>query len=88
VVREYQALLKMDGVDLRFDDAGLREIAQYCLRRRTGARSLRTIVEEICHDVMFEAPERKGEIVTVDEASIAAHLDRLGGAVGSTASGK
>src|SRR5678816_4843657 len=77
VVREYQALLKMDGVDLRFDDKGLRAIAQYCLRRRTGARSLRTIVEEICHDVMFEAPERKGETVTVDEASIAAHLDRL-----------
>src|SRR4029079_3747719 len=87
VVREYQALLKMDGVDLRFDDAGLRAIAQYCLRRRTGARSLRTIVEEICHDVMFEAPERKGETVTVDEASIAAHLDRLGRAVGSTARG-
>jgi len=88
VVREYQALLKMDGVDLRFSDEGLRSIAQYCLRRRTGARSLRTIVEEICHDVMFEAPERKGETVTVDAAAIAAHLDRMGGSVGATASGK
>ena len=88
VVREYQALLKMDGVDLRFSDEGLRAIAQYCLRRRTGARSLRTIVEEICHDVMFEAPERKGETVTVDAATVATHLDRMGGSVGSTASGK
>jgi ATP-dependent Clp protease ATP-binding subunit ClpX len=88
VVREYQALLKMDGVDLRFSDEGLRSIAQYCLRRRTGARSLRTIVEEICHDVMFEAPERKGETVTVDAAAIAAHLDRMGGSVGNPASGK
>jgi ATP-dependent Clp protease ATP-binding subunit ClpX len=82
VVREYQALLKIDGVDLRFADRALRAIAAYCLRRRTGARSLRTIVEEICHDVMFEAPERKGETVTIDEASIVAHLDRLGGDVG------
>jgi len=88
VVREYQALLKMDGVDLRFADEGLRSIAQYCIRRRTGARSLRTIVEEICHDVMFEAPERKGETVTVSAATIASHLDRMGGTVGSTASGK
>src|SRR3954454_15380382 len=79
VVREYQALLKMDGVDLRFADDGLRSIAQYCLRHRTGARSLRTIVEEICHDVMFEAPERKGETVTVDAAAISGHLNRLGG---------
>ena len=37
---------------------------------------------------MFEAPERKGETVTVDAAAIAAHLDRLGGSVGSTASAK
>jgi ATP-dependent Clp protease ATP-binding subunit ClpX len=83
VVREYQALLKMDGVDLRFADEGLRAIAQYCLRHRTGARSLRTIVEEICHDVMFEAPERKGETVTIDDAAVAAHLDRMGGAAGA-----
>jgi len=88
VVREYQALLKIDGVDLRFANEGLRSIAEYCLRRRTGARSLRTIVEEICHDVMFEAPERKGETVTVSAATIASHLDRMGGTVGSTASGK
>ena len=62
VVREYQALLKMDGVDLQFtDDAAARRSRGYCIQRRTGARSLRTLVEEICHDVMFDAPERKGE---------------------------
>jgi ATP-dependent Clp protease ATP-binding subunit ClpX len=60
VVREYQALLGMDGIDLRFSDDALRLIARHCIRRRTGARSLRTIVEEVCHDIMFEAPERKG----------------------------
>ena len=45
---------------------------QYCIRRRTGARSLRTLVEEICHDIMFEAPERKGETVTSSADMVAA----------------
>jgi len=80
-VREYQALLKMDGVDLRFSEDALRAIAGYCLRRRTGARSLRTIVEEICHDLMFEAPERKGETVTIDAAAVTSHLERMDGLV-------
>jgi ATP-dependent Clp protease ATP-binding subunit ClpX len=81
VVREYQALLKMDGVDLRFADDALRAIARHCLRRRTGARSLRTIVEEICHDIMFDAPERKGETVTLEAAAVEAHLARLDGSI-------
>src|SRR5206468_10606988 len=42
VVREYQALLKMDGVDLRFSEEALHAIAASCIRRRTGARRLRT----------------------------------------------
>jgi ATP-dependent Clp protease ATP-binding subunit ClpX len=78
VVREYQALLKLDGVDLRFSEEALRLIARHCIRRRTGARSLRTLVEELCHDVMFEAPERKGETVEIDADAVAAHLESLG----------
>jgi ATP-dependent Clp protease ATP-binding subunit ClpX len=79
VVREYQALLEIDGVDLRFSEQALRLVADHCIRRRTGARSLRTLVEEICHDLMFEAPERKGETVTIDADVVAEHLARLGG---------
>ena len=77
VVREYQALLGMDGVDLRFSEDSLRLIARHCIRRRTGARSLRTIVEEVCHDLMFEAPERKGESVTIEADLVATHLARF-----------
>ncbi|HVR01588.1 MAG TPA: ATP-dependent Clp protease ATP-binding subunit ClpX [Polyangia bacterium] len=77
VVREYQALLKLDGVDLRFTEGALRAIADYCLQRKTGARSLRTLIEEICHDVMFDAPELKGETFEVDEAYAEARLARL-----------
>jgi ATP-dependent Clp protease ATP-binding subunit ClpX len=78
VVREYQALLKMDGVDLRFSDAALRAIAAYCVRRKTGARSLRTLIEELCHDVMFDAPELKGETFEIDEAYAEERLARIG----------
>jgi ATP-dependent Clp protease ATP-binding subunit ClpX len=81
VVREYQALLKLDGVDLQFSDGALRAIAQVCIRRRTGARSLRTMVEEICHDLMFDAPERKGETVIVDQDFALERLEALTSAV-------
>ena len=75
VVREYQALLKLDGVDLQFTEGALRMVAQHCIRRRTGARSLRTIVEGLCHDVMFEAPERKGETVVLDVDDVQKQLE-------------
>jgi ATP-dependent Clp protease ATP-binding subunit ClpX len=85
VVREYQALLKMDGIDLQFSDDTLRAIARFCIRRRTGARSLRTFMEEICHDIMFDAPERKGETITVEPAFALARLERLAdGAAGNS----
>jgi len=76
VIREYQALLKMDGVDLQFSDGALRLIAQHCIKRHTGARSLRTIVEGLCHDIMFDAPERKGETITLDADFVAERLER------------
>ncbi len=75
VVREYQALLKLDGVDLQFTEDALRAIARHCIRRRTGARILRTIVEGLCHDVMFEAPERKGETVVLDVDDVQKQLE-------------
>jgi len=78
VVREYQALLKVDGVDLRFSDAALRAVADACIRRKTGARSLRTLLEELCHDVMFDAPELRGETFEIDEAYAEERLARLG----------
>jgi ATP-dependent Clp protease ATP-binding subunit ClpX len=77
VIREYQALLKMDGIDLVFSDEALRGIARFCIRRKTGARSLRTFIEEICHDIMFEAPERKGETITVEAGFALERLERL-----------
>ncbi len=58
LVKQYQQLLKWDQVDLKFDDEAIRAIAEEALKRKTGARALRAIVEEIMLDVMYEAPSR------------------------------
>jgi ATP-dependent Clp protease ATP-binding subunit ClpX len=76
-VREYKALLAMDGIELDFSEDALRAVARFAHQRRTGARALRSFIEEICHEIMFEAPERRGETIVVDEAAARAHLDRL-----------
>lgn len=56
IVRQYQALLGMDDVRLRFTDAALRAIARLAKRRKTGARGLRSIVENVLLDTMFRLP--------------------------------
>lgn len=47
------------------------------MKRRIGARGLRSIVEEVCHDLMFEAPERSGESVVINEAYLDGRLEQL-----------
>ena len=79
VTKEYEQLLAMDGVELRMEETALREIARHALRHQTGARMLRGVMEELCHDLMFEAPERRGETVTIGEDHARACLERLGG---------
>lgn len=56
LVKQYQKLLEMDGVELRFEDAALRAIAKQAIDRKTGARGLRSIIENIMTDVMFDVP--------------------------------
>ena len=50
---------------LTFDDDALISIAKAAIERKTGARGLRSILEEIMLDIMFELPEHKGEIITI-----------------------
>jgi ATP-dependent Clp protease ATP-binding subunit ClpX len=59
LVKQYQKLLKMDNVQLEFKVDAVRAIAQEAYRRKTGARALRSIVEELMLDVMYELPSRK-----------------------------
>ena len=60
LVKQYQALLDMDGVKLTFDNDALQAIAQEALTRKTGARGLRSIIEGIMRNVMYEVPSMEG----------------------------
>ncbi|MBT3191067.1 MAG: ATP-dependent Clp protease ATP-binding subunit ClpX [Verrucomicrobia bacterium] len=60
MVRQYQKLLAMEDISLSFTDSALRELACLALKRGTGARGLRAIVERLMLDVMFEAPRSVG----------------------------
>ena len=59
LVKQYQALLSFDDVELEFDDEALEEIASKAIERKTGARGLRSIIEETMLDVMFEVPSQE-----------------------------
>ncbi|HXG09919.1 MAG TPA: ATP-dependent Clp protease ATP-binding subunit ClpX [Gemmataceae bacterium] len=79
LVRQYQKLFEMEGAELEFDEAALREIARRAKERDTGARGLRSIVEEIMTDIMFELPdiEPKGKYV-VTESVVRGELPLFG----------
>src|SRR5215510_5215014 len=68
LVKEYREALKLDGVDLDLREDALRAVVQYAVDKRLGARGLRSILEEVLADVLFEAPERRGQTVVVDLA--------------------
>ena len=56
IVKQYQKMLELDGVELVFDEEALEEIAGITLKRKTGARGLRAIMENIMMDIMYRAP--------------------------------
>ncbi|WP_203649005.1 ATP-dependent Clp protease ATP-binding subunit ClpX [Secundilactobacillus yichangensis] len=58
LVKQYQRLISLDGVELDFEDKALREMAKLALKRNTGARGLRSIIEDVMRDIMFELPSR------------------------------
>lgn len=58
LVKQYQKLLELDGVQLEFKEEALRSVAQAALKRKTGARGLRSIIEEVMCNVMYDVPSR------------------------------
>ncbi len=58
LVKQYKKLFSMDDVELEFDEEALREIAERAIERNTGARGLRSIIEETMTDLMFSLPSR------------------------------
>ena len=59
LVRQYQGLFSMEGADLEFTQDGLEAISDIALRRETGVRALRSILESILLDVLYELPNRQ-----------------------------
>ena len=56
IIKQYQKILKMDDVDLKFEEDAIRAIADKAVEQNTGARGLRAIIEETMRQVMFDVP--------------------------------
>lgn len=65
IIKQYQKLFAIDEVELKFEDEALRAIAALALERKTGARGLRSIIEEMMVDLMFELPEYKNYSIII-----------------------
>ncbi len=59
ILKQYQCLLKMDDVDLKFEPEAIELIAKEAIKRKTGARALRSIVEELMLNIMYEVPSQE-----------------------------
>lgn len=57
IIKQYQKLLALDEVDLQFDDGALEAIAKRAIKKKTGARALRSIIEELMLDIMYQIPK-------------------------------
>ncbi len=76
LIKQYKRFLEMDGVDLEFEDGALTAIAEEALKRNAGARGLRSIIESIMRNVMYDVPSR--DDVTkciVTEATVRQHCE-------------
>ena len=62
ITKEYQTLFKQDGVDLIYEEEALHEIAKHAIEKKTGARGLRSILEDVILDAMYTIPDKKDNI--------------------------
>ena len=70
IIKQYQALFEMENVQLEFSEAALVAIAKKAIARKTGARGLRSIVEGLLLDTMYDLPTLNAKKVMVDEGSV------------------
>ena len=67
IITQYQHLFKLDNVELIFTPRALKEIVKKALKRKTGARALRSILEQIMLNIMYEIPSKKNiKTCTID----------------------
>ena len=71
LVKQYKKLFELDGVTLKFSDEALREVAKEAVKRKTGARGLRAIMEKTMMDIMYETPsDDKIEICEITKEAV------------------
>ncbi len=70
LIKQYQKLMKMDDVDLVFDDDAILAVAQKSMALKTGARGLRSIIENVMLDCMFDAPNKNIAKITIDRKCV------------------
>lgn len=74
LVKQYQELIKLDGSKLEFTNGALQAMAAQAIARNTGARGLRSIIEEVMRDVMFDLPSRSDVAkVVIDKRCVTKH---------------
>lgn len=78
ILKQYQKLLALDEVDLEFDDSALEAIAEKAIAKKTGARAIRSIIEEFMLDIMFEIPkdDNIGKVIITGD-----YINKTGGPV-------
>jgi ATP-dependent Clp protease ATP-binding subunit ClpX len=77
LLREFRQRLALDDVELHVTAGALEEIVGYSISRRAGARGLRGIFEEVCQEILFDAPERRDTRVVLDAATVKRKLADL-----------
>ena len=70
IIKQYKKIFEIDKVTLEFDDKAIEEIAKLAIKRKTGARGLRGILEDIMFEIMFELPELQGKTVRIHSSVI------------------
>ena len=59
LIKQFQALFKMDGINIEFKTEALKEMAKLAVSKKTGARGLRTIIENTLMELMYSSPDQK-----------------------------
>lgn len=75
LLKEYSELLRMDGVNVEFEESGLKEIVSQALRRETGARGMRSLLETIMMDLLYKGPSLAGTTVVLNREFVLSQLN-------------
>ena len=76
LVRQFESLFQMENCDLKFTDEALRKVAGKAMEKGTGARGLRSILEQVMLDIMYELPDKpKGSKIVIDEKIVSQAID-------------